>query len=207
MKELYNFFDFGYPSMQTEIWILLSIFALFFIAGIMKLINMLFVSNKKTSAFSFISIVSVIAIPIILSVSIACINNNVLKLYQNCVQIYNEGNYLTEEGTVKFFGYSEIRDTDEYYITFMINGVIFEEESFEFFGDVTFSRNEVEQIKNANKCKVEYIKNNGNIIVLRLEITDTNTGDAENTGDGYRENQQCVKMKERHNKKDSKRAN
>ncbi|MBR0412378.1 MAG: hypothetical protein IJI47_02250 [Eubacterium sp.] len=153
MTEIYNFTTYGEPSLTGGGWIFIAVFALFFIAGIVRLIKYI---SKPSGVRSLIASLGAIILPVVVVVTMAVLYNNSKENYREALQLYNSGDYLTAEGTLEDFNSEELDESDEYYISFTVNGIKIDDENFDNFTDYTFTEDEVDTIKNAKIVKIEY---------------------------------------------------
>ena len=186
MTEIYNFTTNGEPSLTSGGWIFITVFAFFFIAGVIRLIRYI---SRPSGIRSLIASVGAIILPVAVFVTMAVLYNNFKENYQQALQLYNSSDYLTAEGDLEDFDCEELDESDEYYISFTVNGIKVDDESFDNFTDHTFTENEVDTIKNAKRVKIEYTEAiEDEISILTLSVTnDTNEDDGVLTMDKVKE--------------------
>ena len=186
MTEIYNFTTNGEPSLTSGGWIFIAVFAFFFIAGIIRLIRYI---SRPSGIRSLIASIGSIILPIAVFVTMAVLYSNSKENYQQALQLYNSGDYVTVEGAIENFDYKELDESGEYYISFTVNGIKIDEENFDNFTDYTFTKDEVNKVKNAKSIKLEYteaIEDEISILTMSV-INDTIEDDGVLTMDKVKE--------------------
>ena len=166
MTEIYNYFTYGSPSLTLGGWILIAFIAFSIIAGVIKLIKAFSAPTKLTKK---IAVLAAVILSIASLVAVVLVFNNDKQDYQEAYKLYSSGNYLTEEGTIENFDYEKVDGIyDEYYVSFTVNGIKFDQDSY---GDYTFSTEEMETVKNSETVKIEYTNAiDDRITVLTLSV-------------------------------------
>ena len=186
MTEIYNFTTYGEPSLTSGGWIFIAVFVFFFIVGIIRLIKYI---SRPSGIRSLIASLGAIILPIVVFVTMGVLYNNSKENYQKALQLYNSGDYLSEEGALENFYCTELDESDEYHISFTVNGIDVDGENFDNFTDYTFSEDEVDTIRNAKRVKIEYTEAiEDEITILTLSVVnETNEDDGVLTLDKVKE--------------------
>jgi hypothetical protein len=169
MKEIYNLTEFTLPNFFSSYrTILYPVFLFFVIIAIVKLINVIKTHNTK-ELFAIICVFLVCTI--FFSYDIYNYNKSI-NTYNECISIENSESYKIATGEIKDFEYELEKYSDtNYYISFSVENIDFDSESYVYANDV-FTIDDIKSLENSKYVEVKYATFKNDNVIISISVYD-----------------------------------